>query len=52
MLTSTIQKTTLVVEKLAIRLLFIDQEYVDIKKNKCMIIMYAYIAISMQNIFW
>lgn len=46
------EKTTLVVEKLAIRLLFIDQEYVDIKKNKCMIIMYAYIAISMQNIFW
>lgn len=38
-------------EKLAVRLLFIDQEYVDIKKNKCMIITYAYIAISMQNIF-
>lgn len=45
-------KTKLVVEKLIIRLLFIYQEYVDIKKNKCMIIMYAYIVISMQNIFW
>lgn len=46
------RKTKLVIEKLTIRLLIIDQEYVDIKKNKCMIIMYAYIAISMQNIFW
>lgn len=46
------RKTKLVIEKLTIRLLIIDQEYVNIKKNKCMIIMYAYIAISMQNIFW